>query len=383
MSNRSSVLDESFIERKSGRTSIANTTGAMNTSATMNRSFGSGSLPMGDVSPFQRINPLVESPFRQGRFYPLQREREAERGKDNSDSYDESILRRKVRAHQKRYQETVHVETPLEIDSNTYLQSAFGSKKRIYDSQKNQQDRSKLATKTTTTLNRDINNPYFTEALGRIVNKELELRKLLFAVLAFAVSRLVRSLVRLFVYTHPEVHHACDTVSSFIRTNMDGLPFSVVLASAFTFENVLLEASYVDTAVSAILLFVVATSAYRLLKPQDKCLDLPLSNAQRKVLGLTVEEAGNEESDELNDEEEAVKRLYASPKRMEQPVQVVVPDAGSLDGVMGSLGGLDLRGSASNSTGISSSTSISANITPSGKYLYDTRSELQGNRSFY
>ncbi|TID13275.1 hypothetical protein CANINC_004961 [Pichia inconspicua] len=391
MSNRSSVLDESFIERKSRNSNITNTSGLINSSTTLNGGFSTGSLPVGEVSPFQSINPLVESPFQQSRFYPMQSERKVEnrRNRDINGSFDDdNLLKRKVRAYQKRFQDAVQVETPLEIDSNTYLQSAFGSKRRIQD-KKSLTGTSKSTATTKSTLNRDINDPYFTEALGRIVNKELELRKLLFSVLAFAVSRLVRSLVRLFVYTHPHLHNACDAVSAFIGSKLVNFPFGSTITELFTFENVLVEASYIDTTISAVLFFVMATSAYRLLKPQDKCLDLPLSTAQRKVLGLPVDEMENVGNDELDNEEEIVKRLHASPQRMEKPVQVVVPDIGSLDSVMGSLGGLDLRGATSTSTSTTSTSTTAAatgsiaNVTPSGKYLYETRSELQGNRSFY
>lgn len=356
-------------------------------------------LPTHEVSPYQPINPLIESPFKPSKFESSFIQ--APRPVNNNDAVDGSnLLKMKIKAHQRMFQDNVKVTSPIEIDNTTYLQSAFNSKrnylsdpikqlKHINTSQGQAKKKPEL-----TILNKDINDPYFAEALGRIVNKEIELKKLLFSILVFAVYRFLRSIVRLFVYTSPMIAQTCKTLSTYLSEKAalsDDLSSFILLkiATMCTFESLLNTGSYFELILTSILVFLIVTSFYRLLKPQDKCLDLPLTKAQRKILGLIIKEDSSENDlieEEEEDSEKIMKRLLsASPQRIEQPVKIIVPDNESIDGVMGSFNGLELR---SQQEGASQKWNSSVfkeqtNITPSGKYMYKMNNELRSNNSFY
>lgn len=366
------------------------------------------SLPTDCVSPYLPIKSLIESPLRQSYDSYSTSLTERHTGDVNGIGIKQRIsddrvnantlLKMKIKAHQRQFQnEMENIQSKFksvntEIDNNTYLHSAFGSKrqnpglsmthlKNIGSTENNRtnslnmlpieplqtpnfpllnSDRNQSEKKPTETLSsiQNLSDPYVVKALGRIVNKEFEMRKLLYGMLVFFVYRFLRSIVRLFVYTNPNVASIARFLSKSIYNmgeesvhNSQIARFLKCTSRLFTFENLLKIGTYLDYIIMGILLMVVLSASFRLLKPQDKCLDLPLSNAQRKILGLSLSEKRNGktgtagDNDEEDDEtEELMKKLIASsPQKMEQPTRVVVPDSKTIEDVMGGLNGLALN----------------------------------------
>lgn len=437
----------------------------------------SHNLTSDQISPFIPIKSLVESPFKPtNHLSPASRigsslpPASPSPSSLSSSPNAKSILKMKVRAHQRQFQDSMNsMQSKFNLDSKqlnpeTYLNSAFNSKrsnngrntnlmthlKNIGDNDDDDDDRrmkrisqlgKRSTSSTSTSVIQDLDNPYFAEALGRIVNKELEIRKLMYGILIFLIYRFFRSIIRLFVYTNPSVGEFSnklarniDTFGDSISNSNDNLSkFIKWISEFFTFENILKTGAYVEYFMSFILGLIIITSSYRLLKPQDKCLDLPLSKAQRKILGLTLEEDGSKGSTSgMGDEDEdefMMKKLLSSsssssssPEGMEKPTRIVMPDVEGLEDVMGSLNGLVINNNSnSRSNNVHNTSSlvhrgyynsnskedklenirnritqgnISSNnsfmnssnkrdfISPNGKYMFEVNNELRPHDSF-
>lgn len=441
-----------------------------------------------EISPFVPIKSLIESPFKpvhaqstpanKSQFHDSNGIGTQSQNRKNSPNA-ESILKMKLQAHRRQFQDSMsNLQSDFstvsnQVNQDTYLHSAFrprrsmansnsmthlkdiGTPSRASSSQLEplrmsnfsglnslssnitQQKQQTPNISESTSVAEDLNNPYMNEALSRIVNKELETRRLLYAVLAFFMYRFFRSIIRLFVYTHPFVAKFFNDFSNALQKSsksMGNIAISAFIkwvSQLLTFENILKFGSYLEYFMSIILLVTIVSSLYKLLKPQDKCLDLPLSKAQRKILGLSLNNVGKndnnddnnnndlndiDESDEEDDEKALKKLLSASPKRMEKPVRVIIPDSKGLDDVMGSLNSLAInRNDVGNMTWSSGMISKGANedsvgkirerlsqrhnngfinvsdnnkigkrdfISPSGKYMFGVNNELRNQDTF-
>lgn len=314
-----------------------------------------------DISPYTPIKSLIESPFRMSNH---SRKITASLGTPKYDPLAinaDQLLKMKIRAHQENYHDKINSlranSISNEINRDTYLHSAFKPRRTIssFSSSNEKNVGSSLSSKKEDTAEihnahssiNDMSNPYVVQALGRMVNKELELRKLLVATLSFLVYRLLRSIIRLFFYTSPWINNTTASLSKYLMslTNQTNTPFLKSLLSALaqlvSFESFLAIGTYIEYILSLTLLSVITSSAYRLLKPQDKCLDLPLTKAQRKILGLGDDTSVSDEDDEDGDSDAVLKQiLTSSPQRHEKPARVVVPDTNSMEDVMGSLNSL-------------------------------------------
>lgn len=123
-------------------------------------------------------------------------------------------------------------------------------------------------------------SPVFQEALKRQVNKEKEFRRFGYNVLYLMASKL---LVGVYDYFS-------------ILFHLKQLPFQGHLYVPQIKQNEEVENSgysiYSALAIQALeyyLMFNIVLAIYRLFKPQDKCRDLPLTEKQRKLLGLPDE----------------------------------------------------------------------------------------------
>lgn len=230
------------------------------------------------------------------------------------------------------------------------------------------------------------------------------MRKLLYGTLAFLVYRFLRSIIKLFVYTNPMVAKSSNKLSRLIDNFSKSIENEKVslfvkwISQLFTFESVLKVGSYIEYFMSVIFAIIIVSTLYRLLKPQDKCLDLPLSKAQRKILGLVADndETTNKDSaqgkganiadDEDDEEEEAImkKLLSSSPQKIEQPTRVVMPSNQGIDDVMGSLNSLAISNAKGNSANMtwSSGMSISKANTTGSDNLESIKNKLNQRNSF-
>ncbi|GME72838.1 unnamed protein product [Ambrosiozyma monospora] len=120
----------------------------------------------------------------------------------------------------------------------------------------------------------DLNSPYVEMALKRIVNRDQETRTVLVNGFLVLVYKFFLAVVRLFIASFQV--HKINVISK---------------NSEFYYY-----ASYLNYLVYGILFFNIITSLIKLLKPEDKCLDLPLTDKQRKLLGLPLL-SSNDDSD--------------------------------------------------------------------------------------
>jgi nucleoporin POM34 len=364
-------------------------------------------LPIGEISPQTPIKSLIDSPFRSSRIHssPITTQSPIPQQSQHSTTNADQLLKSKIRSHQQKYSErfnSSYANMNGPVDNNTFLHSVFGTRSRARSMNGDQGmtnlrniglsasdvNLNPLQTPPVTGIKsksrrinehevhgqspiQELDNPYVSEALRRIVNKETEARKLLFSILYFLVYRFVRSFVRLFVYTHPIIGKSFNTVSANILNFADTMnernAASIVqyFGKCLTFDSILNTTSYLEYFVNIFTAFVIISASYRLLKPKDKCLDLPLTKAQRKILGLDVKETpaklkssdsfnsiiGTQgsheyEIDEDEEDDELIRRIRnpASPNRLMQPTRVVVPDINNLDGVMGGINSLAIGG---------------------------------------
>lgn len=110
----------------------------------------------------------------------------------------------------------------------------------------------------------DLGSPYMKIALKRMINKSYEVGRLVVCLLLFTFYKLICAIVTL-------LRIKVELKGSSVR-NKDTTLFTIM--------------SYVNYAIYVGLLLNILIAVVRLLKPQDKCLDLPLTDSQRKILGL-------------------------------------------------------------------------------------------------
>lgn len=419
-------------------------------------------LSANPISPYVPIKSLVESPFKPSHAHahstPLvgpsssyykETDGVGIQTPSKQDSMNaESILKMKIKAHQRQFQENMNTMqagfnlTDKQVSQETYLNSAFKPRRSTAEismthlkdigsgnfqngATKNNNSNNNINAsleplrmssyngKISYTTDKkganisviqSLDNPYVAEALGRIVNKELEMRKLLYGTLAFLVYRFLRSIIKLFVYTNPMVAKSSNKLSRLIDNFSKSIENEKVslfvkwISQLFTFESVLKVGSYIEYFMGVIFAIIIVSTLYRLLKPQDKCLDLPLSKAQRKILGLVADndETTNKDSaqgkganiadDEDDEEEEAImkKLLSSSPQKIEQPTRVVMPSNQGIDDVMGSLNSLAISNAKGNSANMtwSSGMSISKANTTGSDNLESIKNKLNQRNSF-
>ncbi|KAG0670380.1 hypothetical protein C6P40_004271, partial [Pichia californica] len=337
----------------------------------------SHNLSSHQISPYIPIKSLIESPFKSvhAQSTPF---------KDPNNA--ESNLKLKIRAHQQNFQDSMNTMQSSfniankQVSKETYLNSAFNSKRSVTRDTSNTNIIPLESFRNTNLTNynkytvvnngkntghsvtQDLDNPYFIEALGRIVNKESEIRKLLYTVLVFLIYKFLRSIIRLFVYSNPIIGNFFNNFAIKMenfgdKLNNENISITIKwFSSFFTFENILKMSYNIERVLTCLIGLILITSLYRLLKPQDKCLDLPLTKAQRKILGLSLNEDYlnkqhgdsnnsniNNDDDEYEEDAMMKKLLSTSPQRMNQPIRIVMPENKGLDDVMGSLNSLAIN----------------------------------------
>lgn len=126
-------------------------------------------------------------------------------------------------------------------------------------------------------------SPIMKQALARQINKEYYLKKLLKNVLFFVFFTLVKSLVGkiIFLYLAKKVYPPVDTSQYDVSFTVA----SRIIVSLFVIN--------------------ITISIVKLIKGQDQCLDLPLSDKQRQLIGLLIQDRDDDESLKEHREEEA------------------------------------------------------------------------------
>lgn len=150
-------------------------------------------------------------------------------------------------------------------------------------------------------------NPIVREALKRQVRKEVEVKKIginliyLFTFkLAVAIGNYVLSL---YEYKRMPFHNA----SYYPPVRQDHLE----PGSASFYVMVSIRIIY------GLFIFNCIMPCYRLCKTQDQCLDLPLNNHQRKLLGLNIDHGMEINSSELEDKEDKAADLVMKKRRFQ------------------------------------------------------------------
>lgn len=372
---------------------------------------GSINLPeINKISPYLNIKSLIETP-------------------NKSNNHQKSLLSEKVKQHQNEYYNDFNKNNKERgnYDINAFSHSVFsrnkdisnirngngngnGSDKIITDLSKigsnngnSKESISKGHVNNVTNVNLLLNDDCVKVAIGRIVKKDDEIRKLMICSLIILIVRFCKSIIKLFVYTHPIIGNSINKFSKMVSQLKVNDKFDFIfdkLSEIIEFENILKFFSYSETIIQIILISIIINSVYRLIKPIDRCLDLPLTKSQRKVLGLDDENYDIEDNlDDDNGESITQKMQLASQIPIEKPTRITIPDSKNIEDVMGGLNNLVLRGGNSNSnnnininTDVGNSTWSSGMfnekrremISPSGKYLYGVNNELRNsNRSFY
>lgn len=121
--------------------------------------------------------------------------------------------------------------------------------------------------------------PYVKVALARMINKDLESRKMIFNIIILMSYLILLKFSNLAFY-----HFDFEVVD---------LAYDYIVESSFF--------SYADWLFRLVLAFNIFTSFINLVKPQDKCLDLPLTNKQRRLLNLPL--VLNDDDNELEKEQ--------------------------------------------------------------------------------
>jgi nucleoporin POM34 len=125
-------------------------------------------------------------------------------------------------------------------------------------------------------------NPIMKQALTRQINKEYYLKKLLKNVLYLIFFTLIKSLVGkiIILYLAKRVYPPVDTSQ-----------YEII----FTIASRIIVSLFVINIIISIL---------KLIKEQDQCLDLPLSDKQRQLIGLNIQDRDDDESLKEHREEE-------------------------------------------------------------------------------
>ncbi|KAG7794823.1 hypothetical protein KL929_004594 [Ogataea haglerorum] len=200
------------------------------------------------------------------------------------------LLRKKFQQQYPGTPKPSEKQSPQSINSNIYQRSIF-------------KPRHKSPLKESTTLptqekpaqveskdESELQSPYVELALSRIVNRDAEIRTVI-------VNTLMMLLYRFFV--------AVIILLNVKFRLRDGTSLFPAVLTQYS--------SYVNRTVYGILLFNIGVSSLRLMKPQDKCLDLPLTSRQRKLLGLPL--VNGEAQEELGVDRSEHKVLPGSPSR--------------------------------------------------------------------
>lgn len=154
-------------------------------------------------------------------------------------------------------------------------------------------------------------SPVFKEALKRQVNKEKEFKRFGYNVLYIILSKLAVAIYEYFS----------------VLFHLKQLPFQGHLYVPQIKQNEEVENSghgaYSTAAIRAVeyyLFFNIALAIYRLVKPQDKCRDLPLTEKQRQLLGLPEESHYEDEDADLT-----IRRRHYESEHAGTETQLKVP----------------------------------------------------------
>lgn len=117
-------------------------------------------------------------------------------------------------------------------------------------------------------------NPIMTQALARQANKEQQLKSLIKSLFLLILSYLLKSIIKRL---------------TLIFTTLNIMNFDL------SYINIFL------TTIKVTLLTITLIFLYTFLKPQDQCLDLPLNNQQRELIGLKPVESNLNDLTSLTD----------------------------------------------------------------------------------
>lgn len=279
--------------RTSSRTKTANTIDIPSVANRSNLFDDSNPVrPTSGISPYTPIKSLLSSPLKSSGFSsrrPMPSSTPLDEGmiqpplfsgaSDVHSTTERSHIQRKTNASTNNsYSKKSNLQTPKPKDktlfSKIYARSAFGTRRptpevshSINRTRTPLQKTGHIHSNTTQAANDDsLDSPYMQIALGRIINRDQEIKRLLASFLSLLALKLVDALIRLAIV---QMTIKGSGSSSFYNDSKWSRIFKYTHYIFYGF---------------IVLNMLIAT--VRLLKPQDKCLDLPLTDRQRKILGL-------------------------------------------------------------------------------------------------
>lgn len=218
-----------------------------------------------------------------------------------------SLVQRKLREHMIRNGE-LSDSIPIPVDPSVLAKSAFGATRRTTPTISNiQEPLSEKKSGPKMVMIQDLENPYIKEAVARIVVRDVEKRRVIATIFAFLIWRLVKSLFGLLVLPLPPIHFdAWFTLD--LNWGVDVIQWVLY----------------------PVLIWNIISSVYRLAKPLDKCLDLPLTRQQRELVGLPQinDLNGNKLEDDGEERDEWIPKSpqQGSIENVDKPVQIRLED---------------------------------------------------------
>lgn len=152
------------------------------------------------------------------------------------------------------------------------------------------EDQEDLDDYTSTSPTGDWENPIVRQALSRQVDLEYYTKSLLRNVLYFIIILLFKSLIKKVIILYE------------INLKAQPLYKQMMYNSRFDFETFVGSIYFViaEQIITCWPLVNILASIAKLLKGQDECWDLPLSNKQRQLIGLKVDDVSNDEENEAD-----------------------------------------------------------------------------------
>ncbi|KAG7886277.1 hypothetical protein KL936_004955 [Ogataea polymorpha] len=175
------------------------------------------------------------------------------------------LLRKKFQQQLPGTPQPSEKQSPQSINSNIYQRSIFKPRHKSPLKESSNLPTTEKPAPVESKDESELQSPYVELALSRIVNRDAEIRTVIINTLMMLLYRFLVAVIVLL------------NVKFRLR---DGTSLFPAVLSQYS--------SYVNRTVYGILLFNIGVSSLRLMKPQDKCLDLPLTSRQRKLLGLPL-----------------------------------------------------------------------------------------------
>ncbi|GME71962.1 unnamed protein product [[Candida] boidinii] len=134
----------------------------------------------------------------------------------------------------------------------------------------------------------ELQSPYMEIALSRITNKESELKKLLISFILSFIYKFTVAILQVILISFDLRQERRQKLGGGGGGAGVGSSLNLYPSIDSYYSVILKYGHYFNYFVYSILLLNMILSIFKLITPQDKCLDLPLTDKQRKLLGLPI-----------------------------------------------------------------------------------------------